>query len=590
MNKYIFIRQLCLTIVVAAVTACAGIGPDSREDERRAEYDAAGQQDNADGRPYAARPIAAPTKPVPHQAAEAQKTETLNDPAGALTGVPGFSQRAVPACCARAPVEPVDRENYDHLDDNPVRLASEHPVSTFSIDVDTGSYSNVRRFLNHGQLPPADAVRVEELVNYFSYDYPAPRTQHRPFNVITELARTPWNADTLLLHVGLKGFEVPRERRPAANLVFLVDVSGSMQSQNKLPLLKDALSMLTRHLDERDTISIAGYAGGAGLILEPTSGGDKQRVLDALNNLSAAGRTNGAQGIHLAYQMAEASFVEGGINRVIIATDGDFNVGTVSFEALVGLIEEKRRNGVALTALGFGTGNYNDKLLEQLADAGNGNYAYIDNRREARKVLVEEMASTLQTIAKDVKVQIEFNPAVVAEYRLIGYENRMLRREDFNNDAIDAGEIGAGHTVTALYEITLHGSPAQLNDPLRYAGEASEQRGHGGELAFLRLRYKAPDGDTSELIERAITPDMQTKMDRDFRFAAAVAAFGQRLRGGDYLGGYGFESIAELADRGRGRDRHGYRAEFVDLVEQATTLTERMARQDVAGQAYRVAN
>ncbi|MGH8679793.1 MAG: vWA domain-containing protein, partial [Burkholderiales bacterium] len=391
----------------------------------------------------------------------------------------------------RAPSEPLDRENYAHFDDNTLKRVVEHPVSTFSIDVDTGAYSNARRMLNAGRLPRQDAVRVEEFINYFAYDYPAPTDRSRPFNVITELGPNPWNSKTHLLHIGLKGFEVPKSKIPAANLVFLIDVSGSMNSPDKLELLKTSLKLLTNELRPSDRISMVVYAGATGVVLEPVAGDQKAKIIAALESLSAGGRTNGAAGIRLAYQMAEQAFVKGGINRVLLATDGDFNVGTTSFEALKDLVEEKRKTGISLTTLGFGTGNYNDHLMEQLADAGNGNYAYIDTLNEARKVLVDQMSSTLQTIAKDVKIQIEFNPSVVSEYRLIGYENRTLAREDFNNDRVDAGDIGAGHSVTAVYEITLAGNGGERADPLRYQPETGAIAGRNTELAFLRLRYKA---------------------------------------------------------------------------------------------------
>ena len=477
----------------------------------------------------------------------------------------------------RFPAEPLDRENYAHLEGNPVRLVSEQPVSTFSIDVDTGSYANVRRFLNAGSLPPQDAVRVEELINYFSYDYEVPDSTGTPFSINTEVAATPWNQDTLLLQVGLKGYEVEAAQRPAANLVFLIDVSGSMQSPDKLPLLKNAFRLLTKQLMAEDSISLVVYAGASGVVLEPTAGNDKARIMNALEQLSAGGSTNGAAGIRQAYAMAEQAFIEGGINRVILATDGDFNVGTVNFEALIDMVQQRRSQGIALTTLGFGTGNYNDHLMEQLADEGNGNYAYIDGLREARKVLVEELSSTLQIIAKDVKIQIEFNPAVVAEYRLIGYENRILNREDFNNDKIDAGEIGAGHTVTALYELSLVDGAGRLVDPLRYGKVSAdtENTQRADELAFVRLRYKAPDGDASKLIERPVNVrdiEPADESGAELRFAGAVAAFGQILRGGDYLGDYGYADIRDLAAGARGDDRYGYRAEFIALVDLADTL------------------
>ncbi len=479
----------------------------------------------------------------------------------------------------RAPSEPVDRENYKHFDNNPVKRVAEQPVSTFSIDVDTGAYANVRRFLNEGRLPQEDAVRVEELVNYFNYDYPQPEGQH-PFSITTELSPTPWNNDTLLLHIGIQGKDVAKHTLPPANLVFLVDVSGSMQSPNKLALLKTSLKLLSKQLRPQDKVSLVVYAGASGMVLSPTAGDQHATIAQALDQLTAGGRTNGAAGIKLAYQMAEQAFVKDGINRVILATDGDFNVGTVNFEALIDMVEEKRKGGVSLTTLGFGMGNYNDHLMEQLADAGNGNYAYIDTLNEAHKVLVDEMSSTLNTIAKDVKIQVEFNPAQVAEYRLVGYENRTLRREDFNNDKIDAGEIGAGHSVTALYEISLAGGKGNYTEPLRYKRTdllAKSSKNH--ELAFLRLRYKQPAADRSTLIERPLTrkhiqSELAQTSDR-FRFAAAVAAFGQQLRGADYLQTYQYDDIRKLAQGARGKDPFGYRGEFLKLVNLADSLSAR---------------
>jgi len=476
----------------------------------------------------------------------------------------------------RWPSEPLDRENYEHFDENPVKLVAQHPVSTFSIDVDTGAYSNVRRFLNAGNLPPEDAVRVEELINYFSYDYPVPDSTGRPFTVNTEVAVAPWNADKLLMQIGIKGYEIPAAQRPAANLVFLVDISGSMNSPDKLPLLKNAMKLLTRQMRAQDRVSMVVYAGASGIVLEPTAGDQHAKIMRALDELRPGGRTNGAGGIRMAYQLAEQAFIEDGINRVMLATDGDFNVGTVDFDALIDLIERKRDGGISLTTLGFGTGNYNDHLMEQLADSGNGNYAYIDTLSEGRKVLVDELGSTLLTIAKDVKIQVEFNPAVVAEYRLIGYENRMLRREDFNNDKIDAGEIGAGHSVTALYELTLVDSPARLIDPLRYADPTPVERNGAAEIAFVRLRYKAPDADMSKLIEQPVEQHAIRAADEasdELRFAASVAAFGQLLKGGDYVGDFNFVQVAELATGARGADRNGYRSEFLSLVRLADSLT-----------------
>jgi Ca-activated chloride channel family protein len=472
--------------------------------------------------------------------------------------------------------QPTDTEKYQHQDDNPVRLVSEQPFSTFSIDVDTGAYANVRRFLNAGRLPPQDAVRVEELINYFDYQYAPPGSRAQPFRVATELAPAPWNPEALLLRIGIKGFEVSAEQRPAANLVFLIDVSGSMQSPDKLPLLKNSLRLLADQLSARDRVSMVVYAGSSGVVLEPTPGDQKSKIFAAIDKLEAGGSTNGADGIRRAYQLAHEAQLKGGINRVVLATDGDFNVGIVNFEALVDMAEEQRETGVALTTLGFGTGNYNDQLLERLADAGNGNYAYVDTLSEARKVLVSELSSTLFTIAKDVKIQVEFNPAEVLEYRLIGYENRALAREDFNNDKVDAGEIGAGHRVTALYEIVRAGGKGLL-DPPRYGAEAAPRRASkNGELAHLRLRYKEPEGKDSKLIEfpimaSSVLPARQTSA--DFRFAASVAAFGQMLRGGKYTGKFSYAEVTALAKDGLAEDSEGYRREFVSLVKLAQALT-----------------
>ena len=482
----------------------------------------------------------------------------------------------------RAPSQPLDRENYQHYDDNPIKQVAEAPVSTFSIDVDTGSYANVRRMLNSGQMPRHDAVRIEEMINYFSYAYPVPGEQTRPFEVMTEMAPSPWRKDAWLLHVGVQGYDIAEKDLPPANLVFLVDVSGSMQSADKIDLLKSSLKLLSKQMNAEDRIAIAVYAGAAGVVLEPTPGNETAKIVQALDDLSAGGSTNGGAGIRLAYNLAEQSFKKNGINRVIIATDGDFNVGTVNFEALQELVEEKRKTGISLTTLGFGTGNYNDYLMEQLADTGNGNYAYIDTLNEAQKVLVEEMNSTLATIAKDVKIQIEFNPALVSQYRLIGYENHMLKREDFNNDKVDAGEIGAGHGVTALYEIVLQGEGSQWIEPLRY-GKPVQAEGPKDELAHLRIRYKSPDSESSELLEWPLRQqDMQQSLastSNSFRFSAAVAGFGQVLRGGKYLDGFGYDDVLALARKSRGDDPFGYRGEFLKLVALADSLSAVVLRQ-----------
>jgi Ca-activated chloride channel family protein len=474
---------------------------------------------------------------------------------------------------------PENTEKYQAIDSNPVKEVAQAPVSTFSVDVDSGSYANIRRFLMGGQKPPKDAVRVEEMVNYFAYDYPTPDDKTVPFKTTTHVTRTPWNPDTYLLEIGIKGYQPSHAQRPPANLVFLIDVSGSMDEPDKLPLLKAGMHLLADQLRADDKVSIVVYAGAAGTVLEPTSGADKAKIDAALDRLQAGGSTAGGEGIQLAYAMAKQAHIEGGINRIILATDGDFNVGVTDIDQLKSMIEDSRKSGIALTTLGFGAGNYNDALMEQIADVGNGNYGYVDSLKEAKRLLVDQLDSTIETIAKDVKVQIEFNPAVVAEYRLIGYENRALEREDFNNDQKDAGEIGAGHTVTALYEIALVGSKGLTVDPLRYGSGAANQVPASdvkpGEFAFLRLRYKEPDGDVSKLIETPLPTgrlEQPESSSGDLDFAAAVAAFGQKLRGGDYLKGFSYDQIATLAKETRGPDQDGTRAEFIDLVELAKAL------------------
>jgi Ca-activated chloride channel family protein len=473
---------------------------------------------------------------------------------------------------------PNNTEKYAKIEDNPVKKVSESPVSTFSIDVDTGSYSNVRRMLNRGALPNPDAVRVEEMLNYFPYDYPLPTTQDPPFSVNFEIAPTPWNKNTRLLHISLKGYDVPPSQLPPANLVFLIDVSGSMMMPNKLDLLKPALKMLTEQLRPQDKVALVVYAGTEGVVLEPTSGEQKDKITAAIDRLNAGGSTNGGAGIKLAYSVAQQGFIQGGINRILLATDGDFNVGITDKNALKSLIEEKRKSGISLSTLGFGMDNYNDELMEQLADVGNGNYAYIDTLNEARKVLVEEMSSTLNTIAKDVKIQVEFNPAVIAEYRLLGYENRALKREDFSNDKVDAGEIGAGHSVTALYELALVDGAGQRLEPLRYGVKTAVSKADKiDELGLLRLRYKLPRSEQSKLLEypmkRAAIKSELAASSEHFRFAAAVAAFGQQLRGGKYLEKFSYDDILDLGRDARGEDSFGYRAEFLNLVSLAKTLS-----------------
>ena len=469
-------------------------------------------------------------------------------------------------------------ETYDRIEDNRFLEVSQNPLSTFSIDVDTASYANVRRFLQRRTLPPKDAVRIEEMLNYFSYNYPVPSGEG-PFSATVEVAQAPWALEHRLVRIGLKGREVETENRPSSNLVFLLDVSGSMQPANKLPLLKQAMRLLVDRLSEKDRVAIVVYAGASGLVLPSTSSDQKESILAALENLEAGGSTNGGSGIRLAYQTAVAHFISGGINRVILATDGDFNVGTTNQGDLSRLIEENAKSGVFLTVLGFGMGNYKDSTLEKLADMGNGNYAYIDNINEARKVLVDEINSTLVTIAKDVKIQIEFNPLQVSAYRLIGYENRLLRQEDFNDDSKDAGEIGAGHTVTALYEIVPAGKGLQIPgvDPLKYQTPMSTTDvALSGELLTLKLRYKQPDGQTSQLLEFPIrdADRAYSQASQDFKFAAAVASFGMILRQSPYKGNGTLAAVLELAEAGKGSDPHGYRGEFLELVKQARALSD----------------
>ena len=527
---------------------------------------------------------------VPQVAQEAAPAESfatqLPAPAsrvGRMPGVEGASKmvaQPAPSVANDVLAEPVpNNDRLQEFETNPVRSALENPVSTFSIDADTASYSFVRRSLKEGFLPQADTVRVEEMINYFPYDWKGPESAETPFNTTVTVMPTPWNGGTKLLHVAIKGYDVKPAEKPKANLVFLIDVSGSMNETDKLPLLQSAFRLLVNTLGPDDTVSIVTYAGEAGTVLEPTKASDKAKILNAIDTLKPGGTTAGAAGIAEAYRLAEQSFVKGGVNRVMLATDGDFNIGQTDDDDLKRMVEAKRESGVFLSVFGFGRGNLNDQMMQTIAQNGNGTAAYIDTLAEAEKVLVQDASSTLFPIAKDVKIQVEFNPQTVSEYRLIGYETRALKREDFNNDRVDAGEIGSGHAVTAIYEITPKGSPAQQIDDLRY-GEATTNNEAGianaGEYAFVKIRYKAPDGDVSKLITTPVTAANEVpSFDAagvDQRFSVAVAAFGQKLRNADQTASFGYDKIMEIATAARGADPFGYRAEFLSLVRLASAL------------------
>lgn len=502
------------------------------------------------------------------------QSEGVNRIAGAAPAAPGagmvYFQNQVS----------LNTESYDSIAENKVFSAKSDPLSTFSIDVDTASYSNMRRFIEQNQKPPIDSVRIEGMINYFSYDYSAP--QNDPFSVNLESAQAPWDSSKKLVRIGIKGNEINSDKRPASNLVFLIDVSGSMDDVAKLPLVKSAITMMVDKLNKSDRISIVVYAGAAGLVLEPTTGDHKTEIIKALDRLKAGGSTNGAGGIELAYKTASQNFIKGGVNRVVLATDGDFNVGTTSREGLLGLIKKHADNNIYLSVLGFGMGNYKDGLMETLSNKGNGNYAYVDNLSEARKVMVEQMTGTLITIAKDVKIQVEFNPKLVSSYRLIGYENRILNHEDFNDDKKDAGDIGAGHTVTALYEIAPVGSSSNVQsgvDALKYQTQTAEEKSAdqtstNGELLTVKLRYKKPDGDTSKKIEMVLQNSDQkfNSASNSFQFAAAVAMFGMHLRESTHTKGVTLSQIKEIANSSKGEDTNSYKKEFIELMEKYEKL------------------
>ena len=543
------------------------------------KYDATMKRQPQDDVEYgtlrSAQPSVAKSSPSAMDAAPAGGR--TRDVANSKLYLPSTEMAVAPAPAEAMPEQAENRDRVEDFKSNPVHSAKDDPVSTFSIDVDTASYSFVRRSLKEGVLPQADTVRVEEMVNYFPYDWKAPDKADTPFNSTVTVMPAPWNAAHKLMHVAIKGYDVQPATQPRANLVFLIDVSGSMDAPDKLPLLKSAFRLLVGKLRADDTISIVTYAGDAGTVLEPTRAAEKDKILAAIDDLQPGGGTAGEAGIREAYRLAGKSFVKDGVNRVMLATDGDFNVGQTDDDDLKRLIEQERQSGVFLSVFGFGRGNLNDRMMQAIAQNGNGTAAYIDTLQEAEKVLVEEASSTLFPIARDVKIQVEFNPQKVSEYRLIGYETRALNREDFNNDRVDAGDIGSGHSVTAIYEITPKGASQQIDD-LRY-GDASTANGgvaNADEYAFVKIRYKLPDGDVSKLITTPVTTANEVSSfdaaGTDQRFSVAVAAFGQKLRDEDATAHFGFDRIEEIAAAARGTDPFGYRSEFLSLVRLASAL------------------
>jgi len=530
-----------------------------------------------ENRQDAVLPLPVPKQPLP---AEPRANSKVSGSGGGLlslhSSVPSSARTARLTASADG-VRPIarmpDRERFASADPNPLRQTALDPVSTFSIDVDTASYSFVRASLNDGRLPGPDAVRVEEMVNYFDYEYRAPDGRDVPFQTSVSVVETPWNKDTKLMQVGIQGYKVPLADLPPQNLVFLIDTSGSMADANKLPLLQQSFRLLLSSLRDEDEVAIVTYAGSAGVLLKPTKVSDKSVILEKINALTSGGSTAGHAGLKGAYELADEMTGDGEQTRVILATDGDFNVGLSDTESLKRFVAEKRKQGTALSVLGFGRGNYNDELMQTLAQNGQGVAAYIDTLSEARKVLVDQVVSSISMIAQDVKIQVEFNPATVAEYRLIGYETRALKTEDFKNDKVDAGDIGAGHNVTALYEITPVDSPARKFSDLRYENEHEAEKpvkgSYQGELAYVKLRYKMPGDENSQLIETAVTASSSDIPEKETLFAASVASFGQMLKGSDYLGDWTFEAVEDLARETRGEDRFGYRSEFLTLVRLA---------------------
>ena len=544
-----FLLNITTVLTIAALTACQ---PASPSYESGMQKNSAAKKDlTLDG---------AAEKPIPAEAPAAV----------------AYSPAAVYDVQETAP-HVTNTERYQKQPDQPVKAVAQEPVSTFSIDVDTGSYANVRRFLTNGEQPPKDAVRIEEIVNYFPYNYPLPTGTH-PFAIHTQTVDSPWQPEAKLIKIGIQAQDLTKKELPPANLVFLVDVSGSMDEPDKLPLVKKTLRILTEQLRPQDKVTLITYADGEALVLPPTSGDNKDEILRAINKLQAGGSTAGESALKMAYEQAQKAYVKNGINRILLATDGDFNVGVSSTDALKSMVAEKRKSGISLTTLGFGTGNYNEDMMEQIADAGDGNYSYIDNEKEAKKVLQHQLTSTLATVAQDVKIQVEFNPATVKEYRLVGYTNRTLRNEDFNNDKVDAGDIGSGHSVTAIYEIIPQGKQGWLNDS-RYQ-KALAASGGKNEYAFVKVRYKLPGQSTSKLIEQAV-PAVSIPLaqaDEDTRLALAAASYAQALRGGEYNGKLDWDAIEQMAKQAKGKDPFGLQEEFVELVKIAKSLSSKQAQ------------
>ena len=545
-----FLLNITTVLTVAALTACQPASP---------SYESGMQKNSAAKKDLALDGAA--EKPIPAEAPAAV----------------AYSPAAVYDVQETAP-HVTNTERYQKQPDQPVKAVAQEPVSTFSIDVDTGSYANVRRFLNDGGLPPEDAVRIEEIVNYFPYNYPLPTGTH-PFAIHTQTVDSPWQPEAKLIKIGIQAQDLAKKELPPANLVFLVDVSGSMDEPDKLPLVKKTLRILTEQLRPQDKVTLITYADGEALVLPPTSGDNKDEILRAINKLQAGGSTAGESALKMAYEQAQKAYVKNGINRILLATDGDFNVGVADTEALKSMVAEKRKSGISLTTLGFGTGNYNEDMMEQIADAGDGNYSYIDNEKEAKKVLQHQLTSTLATVAQDVKIQVEFNPATVKEYRLVGYTNRTLRNEDFNNDKVDAGDIGSGHSVTAIYEIIPQGKQGWLNES-RYQ-KAPAASGGKNEYAFVKVRYKLPGQSTSKLIEQAV-PAVSIPLaqaDEDTRLALAAASYAQALRGGEYNGKLDWDAIERMAKQAKGKDPFGLQEEFVELVEIAKSLSSKRVQE-----------